>query len=466
METKKEGTQVPGSAIAETSPQTNSKILPGVYASAKQPQIVMRAINTLKPYENNARVHSPKQIRQLAKSIKNFGFIEPILVDAKGMIIAGHGRVQAAKLLGMTTVPTICIDRLTPQQIRAYRIAANRLAELAGWDEEILRIELEYLIEHEFEVELTGFDTIDIDLLFDDSDETGDDPAADQLPENNSDQPLVSRLGDRWLLGNHRLLCGDATSETSFKALMVGQQAQIAICDIPYNVPIDGHVCGSGAIKHQEFAMASGEMTEEEFTHFLHTVLGHLITHSVDGSIHYLFMDWRHIAELLAAATPHYGKPKNLCVWNKDNAGMGSFYRSRHELIFVFKNGTAKHINNFELGQKGRYRSNVWDYPGQNTFHKGRLEELAMHPTVKPVALIADAMRDCSKLGGIVLDCFGGSGTTIIAAEKTDRRAYVMEIEPRYVDTSIRRWQTFTCKDAVLKKTGRTFVEEEKARHD
>ena len=434
--------------------------------TSELPQATMRRIEKLAPYNNNARTHSSEQVHQLAKSIKHFGFIEPILVDAKGMLIAGHGRVEAAKLLGMTTVPTICIDHLTPAQIRAYRIAANRLAELAGWDEEILRIELEYLIEHEFDVELTGFDTVDLDLLFDDSDETSDDPAADQLPEINSDQPLVSRLGDLWLLGNHRLFCGDARSETAFKALMGEQQAQMVISDSPFNLELNGNVCGSGAIKHQEFAMASGEMTEEEFTGFLNTVLGHLITHSIDGSIHYLFIDWRHISELLTAARPHYGKPKNCCVWNKDNAGMGTFYRSKHELIFVFKNGTAKHINNFELGQKGRYRSNVWDYPGQNTFHKGRLEELAMHPTVKPVALIADAIRDCSKLGGIVLDCFGGSGTTIIAAEKTDRRAYVMEIEPRYVDTSIRRWQAFTGKDAVLEKSGHTFAQEEEARND
>lgn len=433
--------------------------------TAELPQAIMRRIEKLAPYKNNARTHSPEQVHQLAKSIKNFGFIEPILVDAKGMIIAGHGRVEAAKLLGMTTVPTICIDHLTPEQIKAYRIAANRLAELAGWDDEILKIELGHLIEYDFDVDLTGFDTADIDLLFDDSDETGEDPAADELPETDPAQAPITQLGDRWVLGNHRLFCGDATSETAFKALMGGQKAQMVISDPRFNTKIDGNVCGSGAIKHQEFAMASGEMTEEEFTGFLNTVLGHLLTFSGDGSIHYLFMDWRHISEILTAARPHYGKPKNLTVWNKDNAGMGTFYRSKHELIFVFKNGTAKHINNFELGQKGRLRSNVWDYPGQNTFHKGRLDELAMHPTVKPVALIADAMRDCSKLGGIVLDCFGGSGTTIIAAEKTNRRAYVMEIEPRYVDTSIRRWQAVTGKDAVLEKTGCTFAQEEEARH-
>jgi DNA modification methylase len=429
------------------------------------PQPTQSPIAGLAPYKNNARTHSPQQVHQLAKSITEFGFVEPILIDGYGIIIAGHGRVEAAKLLGMKTVPTICIDHLTPEQIKAYRIAANRLAELAGWDNDLLKIELEHLIEHDFEVDLTGFETADIDLILEGSDESNTDSGADDLPDSDPDQPTVSQLRDLWLLGDHRLLCGDATSRDAFQTLMGEARAQMVITDSPYNLTIDGNVCGSGAIKHPEFAMASGEMSEGEFTSFLETVMGHLVAFSTDGSIHFLFMDWRHITELLTAASLHYGKPKNLCVWNKDNAGMGSFFRSKHELIFVFKNGTAKHINNFELGQNGRYRTNVWDYPGQNTFHKDRADELSMHPTVKPVAMIADAIRDCSEIAGIVLDCFGGSGTTIIAAEKTKRRAYAMELDPRYVDTSIRRWQAFTGKDAILAATGRTFAQEQEARH-
>jgi DNA modification methylase len=229
--------------------------------------------------------------------------------------------------------------------------------------------------------------------------------------------------------------------------------------DPPYNVPIDGHVCGSGAIKHAEFVMASGEMSEAEFTDFLHAAYVFLAKHSVDGSIHYIFMDWRHLVEILTATRNVYGPPKNLCVWNKTNAGMGTFYRSQHELVFVFKNGTAQHINNFGLGDKGRYRTNVWTYPGVNTLKTDRLAELAMHPTVKPVALVADAIRDCSKRGGIILDPFAGSGTVIIAAEKTGRVARALELHPHYVDVAVRRWQDYAGQDARNAKTGLTFAQ-------
>jgi DNA modification methylase len=227
--------------------------------------------------------------------------------------------------------------------------------------------------------------------------------------------------------------------------------------DPPYNVRIDGNVSGLGQIKHKEFAMASGELSEAKFTTLLNTAFRNLIAHSVDGSIHFVCMDWRHCFELLSAARDVYAELKNLCVWNKDNGGMGSFYRSKHELVFVFKNGTGLHINNVELGRYGRNRTNVWDYPGVNSLHQGRLEELAMHPTVKPVALVADAILDCSKRRGIVLDSFGGSGTTLIAAEKVGRRGYVMELDPAYVDVTIKRFQKVCGIDAIHASTGRTF---------
>ena len=227
--------------------------------------------------------------------------------------------------------------------------------------------------------------------------------------------------------------------------------------DPPYNVPIDGHVCGSGRIKHREFAMAAGEMSQEEFTAFLGTAFGHLARRSADGAIHFVCMDWRHMAEILAAGQAHYAELKNLMVWVKDNGGMGTFYRSRHELIFAFKNGTAPHINTFELGQHGRYRTNVWEYRGVNSTRPGRLEELALHPTVKPVEMIADAIKDCSKRGGIILDPFGGSGSTLIAAAKTGRQARLAELDPVYVDRTVRRWQAWAKDDAVLADTGETF---------
>lgn len=421
-------------------------------------RIETRPIADLVPHERNPRTHSKRQIKQIADSIRAFGFTNPILIDRDDTIIAGHGRVEAAKLVGIAQVPTIRLEDMTEAQKRAYVIADNKLAENAGWDTDLLAIELQYLTELEidFDVTVTGFEPAEIDLLLA---RPAADAKADAVPEVDPATPAVSRLGDLWKLGSHRLLCGDATKAEAFETLMAGKRAQMVFIDPPYNVAIDGHVCGLGAVKHAEFAMASGEMSEAEFTGFLKAVFGHLVNHSVDGSIHYVCMDWRHMVELLTAGRAAYAELKNVCVWNKDNGGMGTFYRSKHELVFVFKNGTAAHINNFELGQHGRYRTNVWDYAGVNTLKADRLEELKMHPTVKPVALVADTIMDCSKRGGIVLDCFAGSGTTPIAAEKTGRKAYAMELDPKYVDVAIRRWQDFTGKDAVHAETGHTFAQ-------
>jgi DNA modification methylase len=268
-----------------------------------------------------------------------------------------------------------------------------------------------------------------------------------------------------WVLGNHRLLCADAREEAAYDRLLEGAKAAFVFTDPPYNVAIDGNVCGLGRTRHREFAMGSGEMSEAEFATFLQTVFGRLAEHTVDGSIHQVCMDWRHMWEMLAAGRAVYSELKNLCVWNKANAGMGSFYRSKHELIFVWKNGGTGHINNFELGQHGRNRTNVWDYAGVNSLRAGRLEELAMHPTVKPVALVADAIKDCSDRGSLVLDPFCGSGTSLIAAERTGRKARSLEIDPAYVDVAVRRWQTYTGKAAILAASGETFetIEEQRA---
>jgi DNA modification methylase len=235
---------------------------------------------------------------------------------------------------------------------------------------------------------------------------------------------------------------------------MDGARAQMVFTDPPYNVPIQGHVSGSGAIKHREFAMAAGEMTAVEFTAFLRTAFERLVEASRDGSIHFICMDWRHMGEMLAAGADTYTELKNLIVWAKDNGGMGTFYRSRHELIFAFKSGTAPHINAFELGQHGRYRTNVWTYRGVNTLRAGRMEELALHPTVKPVQMIADAIKDVSQRGAIVLDLFGGSGSTLIAAHKTGRRAYLCELDPIYCDRIIARWEAYAKDDAELITSG------------
>lgn len=417
-----------------------------------------RAVGALVPHPNNPRTHSPKQLKQIEASIRRFGFLNPVLVDGESRIIAGHGRVAAAKVIGMERVPVISIEGMSEADRRAYVIADNRLAELAGWDNELLRLELGGILELEpdFDLDLTGFIGGELEALLAAADQ---DDADEVAPPEVDRARIVSGPGDLWHLGRHRLICGDARDPAVFDRLLGGELAQMVITDPPYNVPVNGHVCGLGKVRHAEFAMASGEMTEAEFETFLKEVLGNLASYSADGSIHFVCMDWRHMRELLGAGYAVYDELKNLIVWNKDNGGMGAFYRSKHELVFAFKRGKAAHINNFELGQHGRYRTNVWDYAGINSLKAERAEELAMHPTVKPVQMIADAILDCSKRNGIVLDAFSGSGTTIMAAEQTMRRAYAMEIDPAYVDVAIRRWEAATGKQATLGDTGTTFAD-------
>ena len=431
--------------------------------SSRQPTISYQAVSALKPYGRNPRTHSPRHIRQIADSIRAFGFTNPILIDEAGGVMAGHGRLEAAKLLGLHQVPTIRIGDLTAAQKRAYIIADNRLAELAGWDEELLAIELQSLtdIDLDFDIEITGFETAQIDTLIAGLNDAGSQDDADRLPEIDEATPPITRPGDLWLLGRHRLLCADATQTDSYGRLLDGETAQMVFTDPPYNVPINGHVRGRGAVKHAEFPMAAGEMSEAEFTAFLETALGQMASHSTDGAIHFVFMDWRHLLELLTAGRTVYEELKNLCVWNKTNGGMGSLYRSKHELVAVFKCGCGRHINNIELGAHGRYRTNVWEYPGVNAFGANREAELAMHPTVKPVALVQDAMLDCSRRRGIVLDAFAGAGTTLIAAERSGRRGFGLELDPKYVDVTLKRFRDFTGQEPVHADSGQTLAERE-----
>lgn len=421
-------------------------------------QVVERDIAALRQYPRNARTHSKKQIRQIADSIRTFGFTNPVLISDDGEIIAGHGRVEAARLLGWKVVPTIALSHLGEAERRAYVLADNKLALNAGWDREILAIELQGLIDLEFEVELTGFSLAEIDMVLDEANEAdpdGTDAADDAIPTLASEP--VSRIGDLWSLGRHRLICGDTRSRDHIDRLMNGMSADLVFTDPPYNVAIDGNVCGLGSIRHREFAFASGEMSQGQFTAFLAATLGNISRVMRDGGIAFVCMDWRHMEELIAAGRAAFTELKNLVVWNKTNGGMGAFYRSKHELIFVFKQGAAQHTNSFGLGDTGRYRTNVWDYPGISSIGADRSTELAMHPTVKPVALVADAIRDCSRRGEIVLDGFGGSGSTLIAAEKTGRIAYLIEYDPLYCDTIIRRWERYTGKKATLAETGECF---------
>jgi DNA modification methylase len=359
----------------------------------------------------------------------------------------------------MSFVPTVRLSHLSEADKRAYVLADNKLAEEAGWDREILAIELQGLIDLGVPVEITGFEIAEIDLRLDEARESRG--SAPTEPEDNTPSyaagSSTTQAGDMWLLGRHRLICGDAREAAAYQALLQGQKAQFAFTDPPYNVPIDGHVCGLGRVRHANFAMGCGEMSEAQFTEFLSTVLQLMAANAADGSIHAVCMDWRHMKEILSAGTLAYSELKNVCVWNKHNAGMGTFYRSKHELIFMWKNGTEPHVNNFELGQFGRSRSNVWDYDGVNTLRAERRKELALHPTVKPVMLVADAIRDCSRPGDLVLDPFSGSGTILIAAERTGRSARALEVDPHYVDVAVRRWQSYTGKAATLHGTGETF---------
>ena len=415
-------------------------------------EVTYRPLSALKPFAKNARTHSRRQIAQIVESIQRFGFNNPILIDEDGEIVAGHGRAMAAKEVELELVPTIVIRGLSDAQKRAFRLADNKIALNASWDEALLREELEAILAIEadldFDVTATGFETGEIDVLLG--------PAAapdadDEVPPVEDDLPSISQPGDLWAFGPHRLLCGDARDAESYSKLLEGAVADMVFTDPPYNVPIDGHVTGHGRYRHKNFAMASGEMSKAEFTTFLAQSIGAMVNASADGAVHFVCMDWRHLDDVLAAAQPLYSEWLNLCVWNKSNAGMGSLYRSKHELVLVFKVGRRPHINNVSLGRLGRHRSNVWDYAGATSFGRDRNKTLAMHPTVKPVGMVADAIRDCSNRGDRVLDGFCGSGTTLIAAERAGRVVYGMEIDPHYVDVAIRRWiQTFKSEPVLL----------------
>lgn len=415
---------------------------------------------SIKHNPRNARTHSKKQIAQIARSIREFGFAAPLLVDEKYVLIAGHGRLEAAKSLGLTALPAVVIDDLSPAKIRALMLADNRIAQSAGWDRELLEIELaelpELLIDEGMDLSITGFENAEIDGIHADLDPS-DDPA-DEVSDLSADLPAVCRTGDLWSLGSHRLLCGNALRGDDLSRLVAGERADMAFLDPPYNVRV-ASIGGRGKKKHREFAMASGEMKGDAFVTFLKDALGNAAAASKDGAVHYVCMDWRHVDALMIAGRDAYGAMLNLIAWVKANAGQGSFYRSQHELIGVFRVGDEAHLNNVELGRHGRNRSNVWQYAGVNSFGKQRLEDLRSHPTVKPVTMIVDAIKDCTGRGGIVLDTFCGSGSTLLAAERAGRRGRGIEIDPLYVDVAIRRWQRFMRRDAINVCTNLTFDE-------
>ncbi|MGM0743415.1 MAG: site-specific DNA-methyltransferase [Pseudomonadota bacterium] len=414
------------------------------------------AVRDLTPSPRNARTHDNRQIRQLAESIKSFGFTNPLLIDENNNIIAGHGRLKAAKRLDMTEVPVIRATNLADAQKRALMLADNKIAANAGWDLDLLADELADLssMDLDFSLDATGFEMGEIDLLIEEK-EPSKPQNEEAVPSPDRSQPIITKYGDLWLLGRHRVLCGDARHASDYECLMNGKRAAMGFTDPPYNVAIDGHVCGKGQIKHHEFAEASGEMSPDEFTAFLKESFALSAANCKNGAVWFACMDWRHVGEMTAAGTAAFDAFLNICVWTKTNGGMGSLYRSQHELVFVFRKGNDRHRNNVQLGRFGRNRTNVWIYPGVNTFRAGRMEELAAHPTAKPVAMIKDAMLDVSRRGDIVLDPFLGAGATVIAAERCDRVAYGLEIDPTYVDVILRRWRTETGEEPTRAADGR-----------
>src|SRR5258705_10620282 len=433
--------------------------IPTATDMATRRQLLFVAIGDLIPDPHNPRKHGRAQISAIARSIEAFGFNAPILVDKKTKSVAGHGRYEAAMLLGIDKVPVILLDHLTPTQAKAYLLADNQLTDRSTFDDNKLAIQLKELSDLvlDFDIEAIGFEPPEIDLRI---------QSLDSALEEADDRfelatgPVVSRTGDLWLLGSHRLYCGSALDATNYDALSNGEKAAAAITDAPYNLKIDGHVSGNGRTKHREFGIAYGEMSEAEFTDFLHQTFQRISAYCRDGALIYSFMDWRHMAEILAAGRAANLDLLNLCVWAKTNGGMGSLYRSRHELVFVFNSGKDPHTNNIQLGRFGRNRSNVWNSPGANSFARsGPKKQLESHPTVKPIALVADAILDCTPPNDIVLDPYVGSRTTILAGQRTGRRCPPIEIDRRYVDPGIKRWERLT-KQEAKDIHGKTFAHE------
>jgi len=407
-------------------------------------------IDSIKPYDRQVRRHDRRKVVKLKKLIGHYGQVAPIIIDANQVIIDGHGVWLAMRELGSGDIAAITVAGRSDPEIKALRLALNRLAEEAGWNNEILRTEFKELMSLSFDLDLTAFDTAEIDHILD-----LDLPTANVV-EDEEQIPVVqaqavSKQGDIWICGDHRIGCGNANDGEFVARVRDGVLADVSFVDPPYNLPISGFV--SGGI---------GEMSPEEFTTFLASALKVLQMSSTPHALIYACMDWRHVYELVTASRHCTLELYNICVWAKTNAGMGSLYRNQHELICVFKVGTETPANNVELGRHGRNRSNLWTYRGFNSFGTNRDELLAAHPTVKPVAMIADALRDVTRRGGAVLDTFLGSGSTLIAAEETGRRCFGVELDPLYVDVTIRRWQAHVHRDAIHAATGDLFCDRAK----
>ena len=404
--------------------------------------------------ENLSKKHPKKQIKKLVRAIIKFGYANPIIITDDMVLISGYGRILAAQELGMTEIPAVVLSNVTETDANALRLLDNRLAEDSEWNFSVLKSEIEKLLKLDFELEDVGFEPLDYDkLLYEEQEEkTTHEKEQDDASWLDANIPAIIKSGDLYRLGDHFVYCGDSLCKQSYEIVMQGETAQIVVTDPPYNCKIKGFVCNT---RHKEFAMASGEMSNEQFAGFLNTILKNLHNFSSDGSLHYIFIDWRGINTLLTEGLKTYSELLNILVWNKGVGGQGALYRSQHELIPVFKK-KGKHQNNIKLGKYGRYRTNILDYPGVRATNPASLELLKLHPTVKSVPLIHDLILDTSSQNDIVLDCFGGSGSTLIAAERCKRRARLIEIDPHYCDVIIYRWQKETGKTAKFVKNFKT----------
>jgi DNA modification methylase len=416
-------------------------------------ELVERALLDLILPARNVRKLEAAHVAEVARAIAELGFNHPVLINESNQVIDGVVRAEAAKRLGIDSVPCIVARHLTASQQRQLRLALNRLQEKGSWDLGELKFVIEELILEEVSLDVTGFTVGEIDQILLDAG-----PASTEAGplEPETDQEAVAKLGDIYEMGSHRLICGDARDAGAVKAVMAEEQAQLLLTDEPYNVAIRGNVTKG---EHREFAMASGEMSDADFAVFNTAWMQASLTFLTDGGLFATFIDWRGYVTVYAAAVKLGLTPLNLIVWGKTNAGMGSLYRSQHELLPLFKKGKAAHINNVQLGKGGRWRSNLWQYPGASSMGSDARRGLKEHPTVKPTAMLEDALLDLTDRDDVVLDPFLGSGSTLIAAEKTGRGCRGVEIDPRYVDLTIRRWQHLTGRDAILQSTGQTFSE-------
>ena len=422
-------------------------------------KIVSLAIDLIKDRPGNARIHSRKQIARLATAIRTYGFVVPVLVDKDHVLIAGHARLQSARLEGLSHVPAIFISHLSAEHIRALTLADNRMSALGSFDKDLLAKEIASLVEllPMPELSATGYELEEIEILRDLAGSRVKPKKILQFPAVDRSLPAVTRIGDCWKIGDHKLICSDALEDQTFVKVLGREKADLVITDPPWNRKVNGDLFAGGSILHEEFVQASGELSRSQFQRFLLAMCKNLAAYSRSGSLHYIFMDWRSIGDLLSAGEAHYDGLLNIIVWMKSNGGgMGSLYRSQHEMVALFKSGKRSHKNNVELGANGRNRTNVWQYPGANS--PSQRENLKAHPTVKNLEMITEAIRDASDRGDIVLDCFAGSGTSLLAAAETGRRARLVELDEYYCDLIIMRAREAGLQ-ASLESNGQGFEE-------